>query len=52
MPKERKREMRRRQHRKIKIRKLRAKLAATTNKAEKEKIIGKIRKISPTAPVG
>ena len=51
MAKERKREMKRRQHRKIKIRKLRAHLAETTNKAERERIIAKIRKVSLTAPV-
>jgi len=51
MTSEREREIKRRRHRKDKIRKLRAKLAEASNKAEKEKIIAKIRKISPTAPV-
>ena len=51
MTSEREREIKRRRHRKNKIRKLRAKLAEASNKAEKEKIIAKIRKISPTAPV-
>lgn len=51
MASERKREIKRRQHRKGKIKKLRAQLAEASNKAEKEKIIAKIRKISPTAPV-
>jgi hypothetical protein len=48
---ERKREIRRRRHRKDKIKKLRARLAEASTKAEKEKIIGKIRKISLTAPI-
>ena len=51
MTSEREREIKRRRHRRDKIRKLRAKLAEASNKAEKEKIIAKIRKISPTAPV-
>ena len=51
MTSEREREIKRRRHRKDKIRKLRAKLAEASNKAEKEKIIAKIRKISLTAPV-
>ena len=51
MASERKRELKRRRHRKNKIRKLRAKLAEAGNKAEKEKIIAKIRKISLAAPV-
>jgi hypothetical protein len=51
MTSERDREIKRRRHRRDKIKKLRAKLAAASNKAEKEKIIAKIRKISLTAPV-
>lgn len=51
MTTERDREIKRRRHRRNKIKKLRAKLAEAGNKAEKEKIIAKIRKISPTAPV-
>ena len=51
MTSERDREIRRRRHRKGKLRKLRAQLAETSNKAEKEKIIAKIRKISLTAPI-
>ena len=51
MTSERDREIKRRRHRRDKIRKLRAKLASASNKAEKEKIIAQIRKISPTAPV-
>lgn len=48
---ERKSEIKRRRHRRNKIKKLRAKLAQTSNKAEKEKIVAKIRKVSLTAPV-
>ena len=51
MASERDREIKRRRHRKDKIKKLRAKLAEASNKAEREKIIAKIRKVSPTAPV-
>ncbi len=43
----RKHELQRRRHRQMKIRKLKAKLAAATSKAEREKIIEKIHKISP-----
>jgi len=48
---ERKSEIKRRRHRKVKIKKLRARLAQASNKAEKEKIIAKIRKVSLAAPV-
>jgi len=48
---ERKSEIKRRRHRKVKIRKLRARLTQTSNKAEKEKLIAKIRKVSLAAPV-
>ena len=51
MTSERDREIKRRRHRKNKIKKLRAQLAEASNKAEKERIIAKIRKVSPTAPV-
>jgi predicted lipid-binding transport protein (Tim44 family) len=51
MASEREREIKRRRQRKAKIKKLRARLAEAGNKAEKEKIIVKIRKISLTAPV-
>lgn len=51
MASERKREIKRRRHRKAKVRKLRDQIAQTGNKAEKEKFIAKIRKVSPTAPV-
>jgi len=51
MTSERDREIRRRRHRKNKIKKLRAQLTEASNKAEKERIIAKIRRVSPTAPV-
>jgi len=48
---ERHRELRRRRKRKEKLRRLRAKLAATTDPQERERIIQKIRRISPWAPI-
>jgi hypothetical protein len=51
MTSERAREIKRRRHRRDKIKKLRARLAEAGNKAEREKIIEKIRKVSPTAPI-
>ncbi len=48
---ERRKELRRRRHRKQKIRKLRAKLMATRDASERQRIIEKIRKLSPTAPI-
>ena len=51
MTSERDREIKRRRHRKNKIKRLRAQLAEASNKAEKERIIAKIRKVSLTAPV-
>lgn len=48
---ERKSEIKRRRHRRNKIRKLRAKLTQTSNKAERDKLAAKIRRVSPTAPV-
>jgi len=51
MTSERDREIKRRRHRKAKLKKLRAQLAEASNKAEKEKIAAKIRKVSPTAPI-
>jgi hypothetical protein len=51
MTSERDREIKRRRHRRAKIKKLRAKLAETKTKAEREKLIAKIRKISRTAPI-
>ncbi len=51
MVREREQELRRRRTRKQKLRKLRAKLAVTTDPAERERIIQKIRRISPWAPI-
>ena len=51
MTSERDREIKRRRHRKAKIRKLRARLTEASNKAEKEKVIAMIRRISLTAPI-
>jgi hypothetical protein len=48
---ERKSEIKRRRHRKAKIKKLRAQIAQASNKAEKEKLIAKMRKVSLAAPV-
>ncbi len=48
---ERKKEIRRRRHRRAKLDKLRAKLATAKNKAEREAIIAKIRRLSPNAPL-
>jgi hypothetical protein len=44
---ERKSELKRRQHRRAKIRKLREKLAKARNPHEQQLIVAKIRKISP-----
>lgn len=44
---ERKSELRRRYHRKEKMRKLKKKLAAATNDQERDKIMGKILRLSP-----
>ena len=46
----RKHELQRRRHRRRKIEKLRAKLAATAAKTEREKLVAKIRTISPFEP--
>lgn len=51
MASERKRELKRRRHRKNKMKKLRAMLSEAKTKADKEKVIAKIRKVSITAPV-
>ena len=51
MGRERDKELRRRRRRKEKLRRLRAKLAATTDPQERERIIQKIRRISPWAPI-
>jgi len=48
---ERQKELRRRQQRKKKVRALRARLMATKDPAERARLIQKIRKISPNAPV-
>jgi hypothetical protein len=48
---ERKKEINRRRHRKLKLRKLRNRLTEASSKADKEKIIAKIHKINPAAPV-
>lgn len=44
---ERKKELKRRHHRKAKIRKLKAKLAAATDSRQKEHIMYKIQRLSP-----
>ncbi len=41
----------RKQRRKRKLRDLRQRLAQTTDQAEREKLIAKIRRISPKAPI-
>lgn len=51
MASERNREIKRRRHRKAKIKKLRAQLAEAKTKTDKETIIAKIKKVSSTAPV-
>ncbi len=48
---ERHRELRRRRQRRKKLRKLRARLEQTTNPAERARLIARIRRISPYAPV-
>ncbi len=48
---ERMKELRRRRHRRQKVRKLRAKLMATKDPSERQRIIEKIRRISPNAPI-
>jgi hypothetical protein len=45
------RKLARRQRRKRKLRYLRQRLAQTTDPAERERLIEKIRRVSPTAPV-
>lgn len=51
MATERQRELRRRRHRREKLRYLGARLARTTDPRERERLIQKIRKISPRAPI-
>ena len=48
---ERKKEIKRRRHRRAKIKKLRAQLAEAKNKVQREKIIAKIIQTSPKAPI-
>ncbi|MBC7223844.1 MAG: hypothetical protein H5T59_06175, partial [Anaerolineae bacterium] len=48
---ERQRELRRRRHRRAKLRYLRARLERTTDPKERERLIAKMRKISPRAPI-
>ena len=43
--------IKRRRHRKAKLKKLRAILAEAKTKSEKEAVIARIRKVSTTAPV-
>jgi hypothetical protein len=43
--------MRRRQRRRRKVHYLRERLEKTTNSRERQRLIAKIKKISPTAPV-
>ncbi|MGQ9599973.1 MAG: DUF6800 family protein [Anaerolineae bacterium] len=44
-------DMRRRQRRRRKVRALRQRLAQTTDPQQRQRIIAKIKKIAPTAPV-
>ncbi len=48
---ERHREIRRRRRRRKKVRKLRARLEQATNASERARLIARIRRISPNAPV-
>jgi hypothetical protein len=41
----------RRQRRRLKVRWLKRRLAKTTSPQERQRLIGKVRKIAPTAPV-
>lgn len=51
MATERQREIKRRRHRKKKVRMLRAQLEQTTDPRRRSAIIAKIKRVSPTAPV-
>ncbi|MGQ9584666.1 MAG: DUF6800 family protein [Anaerolineae bacterium] len=51
MSTEREREIRRRRKRRAKLRYLRARLERSPDLRERERLIQKIRKISPTAPI-
>jgi hypothetical protein len=44
-------DIKRRQRRRLKVRGLKRRLATTTNSQERLRLIAKIRKIAPTAPV-
>jgi indole-3-glycerol phosphate synthase len=46
-----KRDLRRKQRRQRKVRYLRSRLETTTDPEERQRLIAKIKKISPTAPV-
>lgn len=48
---ERQKEIKRRRHRRYKVRKLRARLEETTNARERATLIAKIRRVAPSAPV-
>lgn len=48
---ERHREIRRRRHRQAKVRKLRQRLEQAKNPEERQRIIEKIRRVAPSAPV-
>jgi hypothetical protein len=51
MTRQRKRDIRRRQARQRKVRRLRGRLESTTDRNERQRLIAKIQKISPFAPV-
>ena len=51
MSRQRKRDIKKRQRRHRKIRYLRARLERTTDLEERDRLIAKLRKISPTAPL-
>jgi len=51
MASERQREIKRRRHRQAKLRHLRARVEQTTDPRERERLIQKMHKISPRAPV-
>lgn len=48
---ERHREIRRRRQRQMKVRKLRQRLEKTRDREERQRIIAKIRRVAPNAPV-
>ncbi len=48
---EKQRQLERRRRRRRKLRYLRQRLAQTTDPAERERLIEKIRRVSPTAPI-